>query len=580
MPDKLAAYRSGTGVIHGQQQLWPLYGVGFENFGRDDQPITADVPGYGPDELLIRHDAVGLCFSDIKIIRMGEDHPRIYRRMADNPVVQGHEVALTVVGVGENLQGQYTVGDRFTIQADIFVDGVGYAYGYEIQGGLSQYNVIDSRILAGDDGNYLLPILPTTGYAEAALTEPWACVIATYGLTYRTGLKAGGTTWIIGTHGTERPYIISAGFDEDSHPARLFLTEVSGDFEADLWQRADKLGVPVTEVPDLSDPPLAEIDDIVVLGADPETIETVSQFLALHGILAVVSEEPLPRPVSIDVGRVHYNRWLYVGTTETDIARAYQDVPVRAELKPGGIAWVVGAGGPMGRMHVQRALQIDNGPQTVVCTDISDTRLDDLRESFAPLAAEQEVNLVCLNSADSDAYDRGIAPYLDSGFDDIVVMAPVPTVIANTAQHLAPHGVMNVFAGLKRGTHVDLDLNDTLFKDTRIIGHSASSIDDLKLMLQQVEAGRLSPNQSVAAVGSLTAAKEGLLAVRDAVYPGKIVIYPQIRDFPLTALPYLKKVLPTVYALLRNGREWTKEAEEEFLRLMLPESQSIGDMND
>jgi len=27
--------------------------------------------------------------------------------------------------------------------------------------------------------------------------------------------------------------------------------------------------------------------------------------------------------------------------------------------------------------------------------------------------------------------------------------------------------------------------------------------------------------------------------------------------------------LPTVYAKLKDGREWTTEAEEEFLRLML-----------
>jgi len=75
---------------------------------------------------------------------------------------------------------------------------VGYAYGYEIQGGLSQYNVIDQRVLHGDDGNYLIPIRPDTGYAESALVEPWACVIAAYLLQYRTSLKSGGSAWFIG----------------------------------------------------------------------------------------------------------------------------------------------------------------------------------------------------------------------------------------------------------------------------------------------------------------------------------------------------------------------------------------------
>lgn len=69
-------------------------------------------------------------------------------------------------------------------------------------------------VLEGNEGNYLLPIKTTTGYAESALTEPWACVIAAYGLEYRTKLKAGGTTWIIGTSSDDaRAYSISTGFD-------------------------------------------------------------------------------------------------------------------------------------------------------------------------------------------------------------------------------------------------------------------------------------------------------------------------------------------------------------------------------
>jgi D-arabinose 1-dehydrogenase-like Zn-dependent alcohol dehydrogenase len=146
----------------------------------------------------------------------------------------------------------------------------------------------------------------------------------------------------------------------------------------------------------------------------------------------------------------------------------------------------------------------------------------------------------------------------------------VPPVIADAATYLAPKGVMNVFAGVARGTMAEIDLSDAYLKDARVIGHSASSIDDLRLMLHQAETGVLSPNRSVAAVGSLDAAKEGLQAVQDTVYPGKIVIYPNIKDFPLTAVPDLKDKLPSVYAKLKDGREWTVEAEEEFLRLTLP----------
>jgi threonine dehydrogenase-like Zn-dependent dehydrogenase len=574
MSDKLADYRQASAPPPGHNRLWPLYGAGFENLGRDGQPIVVGLPSYGPDELLVRHDACGLCFSDIKVINLGDKHPRIFRDIKQEPVVLGHEVTLTVVGVGENLRGQYHVGDRFIIQADIYVQGVNLAYGYMIQGGLSQYAVIDQRILNGDDGNYLLPVQPGTGYAESALTEPWACVIAAYELKYRTGLKPGGTTWIIGTpFAPAWEYIISAGFDAASHPRRLLLTDVPAKFAAWLKARAGELSVEVIEVKDVASPPLPEgagVDDIVLLGADPDLVEAVSPRLADFGIVALIAAAPLSRKVAVDVGRIHYNSWVYVGGSGPDIARAYSDMPVRSILKPGGQAWFVGAGGPMGRMHVQRAIQVADGPATIVCTDVSDLRLEDLCTSFSAEAQARDINFVCLNPMNKESYAAGMAAFKDQGFDDIIVLAPIPAVMSDAATYLAPKGVMNVFAGVARGTMASIDLSDAYLKDARVIGHTASSIDDLRLMLHQAESGELSPNRSVAAVGSLSAARDGLQAVKDTSFPGKVVIFPNIKEMPLTSLPELKDKLPTVYAKLKDGREWTVEAEEEFLRLMLP----------
>jgi hypothetical protein len=74
----------------------------------------------------------------------------------------------------------------------------------------------------------------------------------------------------------------------------------------------------------------------------------------------------------------------------------------------------------------------------------------------------------------------------------------------------------------------------------------------------------------VAAVGSLSAAIDGLNAVKEATLAGKVVIYPNIKELPLTTLVELKEKLPTVYARLNARGEWTNEAEEEFLRQMLP----------
>jgi threonine dehydrogenase-like Zn-dependent dehydrogenase len=570
MSDKLAEFQRANAPLPQKNRVWPLYGAGLENLGQDGQAIEVPLPKVGPDELLVRHDACGLCFSDIKVIRLGPEHPRIYRDMQADPVVLGHEVTMTIVGVGQNLRDQYQVGDRFIIQADIFVGGVGYAYGYEIQGGLSQYGVIDQRILNGDDGNYLIPVQPGTGYAEAALTEPWACVIAAYQLHYRTDLKPGGTTWIVGAQPAAGEYTLGSGFDQASHPDRLLLTNVPAKFAAWLRERANALGVQVLEVSDLASPPVTPVDDIVLLGADPDILETVSPHLADFGVVALIADVPMSRKVAVDIGRVHYNRWVYVGGPGPDVARAYSDVPVRSSLKPGGRAWFVGAGGPMGRMHVQRAIEAHHGPGVIVCTDVSDLRLDDLCTSFAAEAEAKGIEWHCLNPLNKEAYAAGMARFRERGFDDIIVLAPIPAVISDAATYLAPRGVMNVFAGVGRGTMADLDLSDAYLKDTRVIGQSASTIDDLRLMLTHAESGQLSPNRSVAAIGSLSAARDGLTAVQDADFPGKVVIYPQIKEMPLTALSALKDKLPTVYARLKDGREWTDEAEQEFLRLMLP----------
>ncbi len=594
MTDQIETYRRGVAPHKDTYRIWPLYGAGLDNLGVDSKPIDSPLPAVGPDQLLVRHDACGLCFSDVKVIRLGQQHPRIFKDMKTDPVVLGHEVSVTVVEVGEGLRDQYRPGDRFIVQAEIFKNGINLSYGYMIRGGLSEYALIDDTILNGDDGNYLIPVQPETGYAESALTEPWACVTAAYELKYRGGIKPGGALWIVGGPAAgDGPYTISCGFDAESHPGLVCVTNLPPSFAAWLEARAAELGVPVITIDDPAHPvipagiaaprtnydgkpALNHFDDIVILRPTAELTETVSPHLADFGVCALLGDEPLDRPANVDVGRVHYNRWVFVGAQGADVAAAYLQTPVRSSLKPGGRAWYVGVGGPMGRMHVQRGLQVAGSPKVVVSTDVSDLRLADLAETYRAEAEANGVEFICLNPQNKDAYEAGMARFKGAadgagGFDDIIVLAPVGALIADSARWLAPGGVMNVFAGVGRGTTVSLDLSDAFLRGVRVIGHSASSIDDLRLMLHYAETGVLSPNRSVAAIGSLEAVKDGIRSVMDTVYPGKVVIYPHIKPLPLTAITDLEPILPTVFAKMKDGREWTNEAEAELLRVMLKE---------
>src|SRR5439155_24016049 len=110
---------------------------------------------------------VGLCFSDIKLIRLGGEHPKLYGRdLTREPTRLGQEAAVTVIDVGDELRGRFKPGQRLAIQPDIYVDGRSTAYGYTIPGGLIGYQVIGPEVLAADDGAYVVPVDDRLGYAE------------------------------------------------------------------------------------------------------------------------------------------------------------------------------------------------------------------------------------------------------------------------------------------------------------------------------------------------------------------------------------------------------------------------------
>lgn len=560
--DPVTAYRAATSPLPTENHLWPLYGAGFENLGQAGAPMVRPLPDYGPDELLVRHDATGICFSDIKVIRAGQNHPRIYRDMRREPVVLGHEISLTVVGVGEKLRDQYQVGDRFIVQADIYINGVGYAYGYEIQGGFSQYNVIDQRVLNGDGGNYLLPVKPETGYAEAALAEPWACVEASYLITYRQSWQPGGTLWITGDGAG-----VELGRADTWQPARVVIDVRDAACAERVRAWASEANIEVIE-----DDADARYNDIVVLSNDPDLIERAFARLANGGMCAVITDEQVARRVSLDIGRLHYDDLAIVGATGSDLSAAY--TPIRTQLLPGGITWVLGAGGPMGHMHVQRAIEIDGHPRKIVATNLSHRRILAVKEKFGDAAKAAGIDFITY-SQDQYAGEAELEADLSYetqgvGYDDIAVMAPSVPAIELAMNQLADQGVMNVFAGVPRGTMARFNINDIVQRGVRFTGTSGSSIEDLAHMRDLIEGKQLATNKSVNAVAGLEGVDEGLRAVNEGRFPGKVVIFPNLtKPLPLTPLPELKETLPTVYAKLAADGSWTTEAEEELLRLLL-----------
>ena len=63
---------------------------------------------------------------------------------------------------------------------------------------------------------------------------------------------------------------------------------------------------------------------------------------------------------------------------------------------------------------------------------------------------------------------------------------------------------------------------------------------------------------------------DGLRAVIEQRYPGKVMIYPQLPDLPLLSLPELQAALPDVYRQLDPGPVWTARAERALIEQFWP----------
>ena len=572
MGEKYKAYRSHNYQAPEKSWGWNLYGAGLENMGHDGQPEPFSVPEPGEDQLLVRIDSVGVCFSDVKILSQGGSHPKLYNRdLVNDPTRLGHEVSLTIVKVGKNLQDSYQPGQRLAVQPDIYQQGKSTAYGYTIPGGLTQYHLIGKEVLETDAGACLLPVDDEMGYAESSLLEPWGCVIAAYTQRRRLDPKPEGAMWIVGQPGDDSVFTFSAGLDA---PATIVLTDVP----ASVKELVGKTSATVIEKNRLtpSDYPALKqevtngvgFDDVVVLNpvsADP--VSEMARLIARRGTFNMVGTKPLDDLCLVDLGRLHYDYIAFIGNATTDIAASYGEARNRCELRAGGTTVFIGAGGPMGQMHVQRALELPDGSKMIIATEVSDERLQTLEDMFAPLAKKQGRTVLFFNPITSKQsfYDFVMEATSGQGADDVVVSVPIATLMEEGASVMKSDGMLVAFAGVPIGTMGKVNLSDVYLSNAQYTGTSGLTIDDQATVMDRRVAGTLSPGRSVAAIGGLETAAEAIQSVMDGKYPGKVVVFPQIRNLPLMSLKEVEEKLPEVAAKLGEDLMWTNEAEEALI---------------
>ncbi|MEZ4769245.1 MAG: zinc-binding dehydrogenase [Caldilineales bacterium] len=578
MDSRWQRYREGTAALPDRTLAWPFWGRGLESVGVNGRPVAEPLPRCGEDEILVRVDALGLCASDAKMVRMGGDYPLFFDRDFDaDPARLGHEAALTVMAVGERWRAQYYPGLQLGIQPDVYLAGQRAIFGVNLPGAMTQFLVLGPDVLASDHGSCVFPVLSGVSYAEIAVLEPWACVDVAYSATARRLTpKPGGVLWIKGEPGDRTHYEMSRPLES--------RTVVLSNAPAGLTDWVHSQPVQVIESNGLAETTkLAEltngagVDDIILLDpAEASTVSAAVEALAPRGTLNLVSRGRLREPVSVDMNKLHYGHLALLGCTGPDVAQAYGAQRNRSDLRPGGVAWIMGAGGAMGRMHLQRALQMPGGPRAIIATNRGQARLQTLRADFAGMAEACGRELVAFSPTSEPGRLQAEVERLTGGrgCDDIVVIVPNAAAVADALPSLASDGMLVVFAGVAGDSVVELPLHHVSQHRAQFTGTSGSTVADQLRVLEKIQNGTLSAARTVAAVGGMWAMNDGLRAVLEQVYPGKVVIYPQLPDLPLLSLREMEWTLPDVYRQLDPGPTWSARAEQALFEQCWPVQES------
>ncbi len=307
-------------------------------YGKNDLRLeTFPLPEIREDEILMEVTADSLCMSSWKAAQAGADHKRVPDDVARNPIIVGHEMSGRLAKVGAKWASKYREGQVVTIQPALnyegSMDSPGYSYKY--CGGDATYAILPPEVMLVDA---LLPVA-VDGMYQAALSEPYSCVIGASHSMYRTsrtdhshemGLKAGGRMAILGGCGPMGLAMIDFAMAGEKRPAQVVVT----DRDAAKAARARSIFGPVArdrgidlrvldtagcadEFGLLRDVSAGELfDDVMAMVAHPAVLELGDRILAFNGCMNFFAG-PLKQDfyAKLNYYDVHYLEKHVIGTT-------------------------------------------------------------------------------------------------------------------------------------------------------------------------------------------------------------------------------------------------------------------------
>ncbi|MBN1795955.1 MAG: alcohol dehydrogenase catalytic domain-containing protein [Sedimentisphaerales bacterium] len=537
----------------------------------------------GPYQILAKVEAVGLCFSDLKLLKQFDKHARkseVLSGIDSNilkeipsykpgrlPAVPGHEACCKIVATGDKAK-RHQVGQRVLIETDyrwLTTEKSNAAFGYNFEGGLQQYVLMDERIIVDPDTgeSFLIPVESDLSASAIALVEPWACVENAYITEDRNRILPDGELLVVADSGFEIKGV-KESFSTKGKPCCIYH-HCSDD---EHLKALEGLDISLKKVKNLVGLVDESFKDIVYFGSDKKVIETLNTKLSPGGIINIVlAGRKISTDIAIDVGRVHYGQTRWIGTVTDNASDGYKNIPQSGEVRNGDKIIIIGAAGPMGQMHVIRLLCCRKENISITATDFDDERINILEQKTRFLARKNNVELKLVNPHKEP---------VEGKFSYHAIMAPVGSLVARAVKNSLPGSprrsasqpgnLINIFAGIPAGTIQEIDLDTYISNRCYMFGTSGSRLIDMKVVLEKVTSGALDTNLSVDAVSGMAGAIDGIRAVENRTLAGKIIVYPALEKMGLINLSKLSDYYPSIADKLESGL-WTKEAEEELLKI-------------
>jgi NADPH2:quinone reductase len=272
---------------------------------------TVPDPTPGPDEVLVRVGACGICGTDLHII--DGDSP-----LARYPIIPGHEFAGEVVALGsaiaqENGNGgaNITVGSRVAIEPNLYCGHCDFcrtghenlclyyaAVGVTTNGGIAQYVAVPVKKA------YALP--DALSLREAALIEPVSCAV--HGM-HSLNPRSGDTFLIVGA-GTMGLLLLQLALRGGA--SRVVMIDVN----EQRLKRAEELGVTRTYNDikrALADEPLG-FNCVIDATGVPAVVENAFTAVKRGGKLMIFGVAPAEARISLSPFRIYNDEITVIGS--------------------------------------------------------------------------------------------------------------------------------------------------------------------------------------------------------------------------------------------------------------------------